>query len=113
MSQDKNDKKEIKMKYAELKKKILGVGYICKGSIVPSYRKCGKAYCRCAKARDKKEMHGPYLLWTRKIKSKTVTKKLSENQALLCNEFIQNSRKLDEILEQMKKLSVDALDLEK
>ena len=113
MSQDKNHKKEVKMKYNELKKKIFRVGYICKGSIGISYRKCGKAYCRCAKARNEKEKHGPYLLWTRKIKSKTVTKKLSEKQAQLCNEFIQNSRTLDEILQQMRDLSDQAINLEK
>jgi len=110
MSQVKNRKNELIIEYKRLKKEILKIGYICKGSIVPSYRKCGKPYCKCAKRENEK--HGPYWLWTRKVKGKTVSKNLSKKQVKLGKNFILNSKKLDEIIQQMRKLSEEALNID-
>jgi len=110
MSQVKNRKNELLIEYKRLKKEILKIGYICKGSIVSSYRKCGKPYCKCAK--NENEKHGPYWLWTRKVKGKTVSKNLSKKQVKLGKKFILNSKKLDEIIQQMRKLSEEALNLD-
>ena len=75
------------------------------------YVKCGKLYCRCKT--DENAKHGPYTVWTRKVKGKTVTKYLSEKQAKLCREYIQNSKNLESIIEEMRNLSVIILEGEK
>ena len=105
------EKKQLHQKYRESSKKLSKIGYICKGSVMSVYIKCGKSYCRCKTDKDAK--HGPYTVWTRKVKGKTVTKYLSEKQAKLCREYIQNSKKLELIIEEMRNLSVSILESEK
>lgn len=97
-------KNEYQKKYNLLKKQIEGIGFICTGSVLSVFNTCGNSNCRCHK--DKNARHGPYNIWTRKVKAKTVTKVLSNEQAHLCRECIQNIRRLENILEEMKKLSV-------
>lgn len=98
----KND--NLMKSFAELRKQLAQTGFICTGSILSVFHKCGKPTCICAT--DKNVLHGPYLRWTRKVAMKTVTRNLSNHQTELCREFIQNYRRVEEILEQMKKLSV-------
>ena len=104
-------KEQLQKKYSELAKKLSQIGYICKGSVMGVYVKCGKPNCRCKTNKDAK--HGPYNVWTRKVKGKTVTKYLSEKQVELCREYIQNSKKLEKIIEEMRNLSVSILESEK
>ena len=105
------EKEQLQKKYRELSKQLSKTGYICKGSVMSVYGKCGKPYCRCKT--DESARHGPYTVWTRKVKGKTVTKYLSEKQAKLCREYIQNSKKLESIIEEMMNLSVSILESEK
>ncbi len=105
------EKDQLLQKYRELAKKLSEMGCICKGSVMVLHLKCGKPNCRCKK--DENAKHGPYNVWTRKVKGKTVTKYLSEHQAELCREFIQNSNKLNLIIEEMRNLSVNILESEK
>jgi len=105
------EKEQLQQKYRELSKKLSKIGYICKGSVMSVYIKCGKPYCRCKT--DKNTKHGPYTVWTRKVKGKTVTKYLSEKQAELCREYIQNSKKLEKMIEEMRNLTVSILQSEK
>jgi len=105
------EKEGLQKQYHELAKQLSQIGYICKGSVSSVYVKCGKPYCRCKT--DENAKHGPYTVWTRKVKGKTVTKYLSEKQAKLCREFIQNSKKVESIIEEMKALSVSILEIEK
>ena len=64
------EKEQLQQKYRESSKKLSKIGYICKGSVMSVYIKCGKPYCRCKT--DKNTKHGPYTVWTRKVKGKTV-----------------------------------------
>ena len=105
------EKEGLQQEYRELSKKLSKIGYICKGSVMSVYVKCGKPYCRCKT--DENAKHGPYTVWTRKVKGKTVTKYLSEKQAKLCREYIQNSKKLESIIKEMRNLSVNILESEK
>ena len=105
------EKNQLRKKYRELSKQLSQIGYICKGSVMSVYVKCGKPYCRCKT--DENARHGPYTVWTRKVKGKTVTRYLSEKQAKLCREYIQNSKKLESIIGEMRNLSVSILESEK
>ena len=89
--------------YQELRHQLAQTGYICTGSISTVYRKCGKQYCVCAK--NETVLHGPYNVWTRKVKGKTVTRNLTEDQTLLCRECIQNLRQVEKLIEKMKELT--------
>jgi hypothetical protein len=89
--------------FAELKKQLVQIGYVCTGSIMALYRKCGKPNCGCQESTGMQ--HGPYHIWTRKEKGKTVTRSLTEIQARCCSEYIQNFKKMENIIEQMKRIS--------
>jgi hypothetical protein len=95
---------EFSKKFFSLRKKLGKIGFICTGSVMSISQKCGNPDCACA--RDPGALHGPYNRWTRKVALKTVTRGLTETQAQLCRECIQNYRKLEEILEEMKTQSV-------
>lgn len=102
---------QLQQKYHELSKQLSTIGYICKGSLMRLYLRCGKPNCQCKT--DEKAKHGPYNVWTRKVKGKTVTRYLSDTQAKLCKKFIQNANKLEAIVEKMRTLSVEMIEAEK
>ena len=95
--------KRVKQQYEKLKQKLLEIDFICMGSVVKVFQECGKPYCRCHK--NKKYRHGPYYFWTRKVNGKTVTRKLTPEEATQCQQYIQNYRKLQSIIKSMQKVS--------
>jgi len=106
-----NKKDSVEEEYSKLRDQLTQMGYICTGSITTVYRKCGKPYCFCAK--DENAMHGPYNVWTRKVKGKTVTRNLTDSQAQLCRECIKNMRKVETIIEKMKELTAKYIEEQK
>lgn len=90
-------------RHRELTAKLSGIGFIWPGNIQRRYITCGKPYCACRK--DPKARHGPYAYWTSKEDKKTVSKLLSSEEADLLEEWIENRRKLEKIVSQMKDLS--------
>jgi hypothetical protein len=102
----KND--EYRKKYSLLKKEIEKIGFICTGSVFSVSKTCGNPNCRCHK--DESARHGPYNIWTRKVKAKTITRTLTDEQAKFCRECIQNMRKLEEILTEMRDISVQCVE---
>ena len=96
---------ELEKKYEKLKEQFLKISYICIGSINTVYTKCGNDYCICSKDETKK--HGPYYLWTRKNKGKTISIRLSKNQVRVCKKFIDNNKKLKDLITKMIDVSVE------
>ena len=101
-------KDKYQKKYSTLKKKIDKLGFISTGSMMKVYKTCGNPNCRCHK--DKSKRHGPYNIWTRKVKSKTITRTLTNEQAKLARKCINNMRKAEGILQQMRDLSVQYIE---
>ena len=95
-------------KYSILKGRIDKLGFISTGSVMKVYKTCGNPGCRCHK--DKSKRHGPYNIWTRKVNSKTITRTLTNEQAKIARKCIDNMRKLEKILDQMKDLSVQYIE---
>ena len=95
-------------KYSILKSRIDKLGFISTGSVMKVYKTCGNPGCRCHK--DKSKRHGPYNIWTRKVNSKTITRTLNNEQAKIARKCIDNMRKLEKILDQMKDLSVQYIE---
>ena len=59
--------------------------------------------------KDPKARHGPYVYWTSKSKGKTVSRMLDPDEAKLLEEWIENRRKLDTTIRQMKAISHKAV----
>jgi len=104
ISQVKNFEKEL----SRLQNRLANTGFICLGSINEVYTVCGSRYCGCKK--DKSKSHGPYYLWTRKVKGKTKSKYLSKKQADVCLQFLKNHEKLMVVIENLKKLSENVIE---
>lgn len=98
--------RECRNEYARIKARIRGVGFICEGSLVERWTSCGKPNCRCTG--DPPQRHGPYYQLTWKERGKTVTRRLSAEQAQLYREWIANRRELDALLQQMREISWEA-----
>lgn len=95
-------------KYEKIKEQINSIGWIAAGSVMTLYRTCGKQGCACAN--DKQARHGPYLVWTRKVDGKTITRTLSVNQARACRRAIESLQKLEAIIAEMKLVSAQAIE---
>ena len=93
-------------RYETLKRSIADVGLVRRGSLVRRFMPCGRPGCRCQA--DPPELHGPYHQWTRKVRGKTITVRLSPSQARLFEEWIGNDRRLRKLLAQMEKVSLRA-----
>ncbi len=91
-----------------LKSKIESKEFILNGSLATQYKQCGKLNCRCHGAKEL--WHGPYLIWTRKVNGKTVTKTLSEQQAAAVKRAIQEMKELNQIIERWKALSLKEIE---
>ena len=90
-------------RYDALKRTVLTLGPIRRGSLVRRFMPCGKPGCRCQASPP--ELHGPYYQWTRKVRGKTVTVRLTREEARLFEEWISNGRRLDRIVAQMETVS--------
>ena len=95
-------------RYTQLKRSLAELGYFRYGSLLRRFMPCGKPGCRCQAAPP--ELHGPYYQWTRKVAGKTVTVRLTKQQATLLETWISNGRRLDRILAQMQRVSHRATD---
>ena len=92
------------LRYEQLKQSIADIGLIRRGSIVKRLTSCGKPGCRCQA--DPPELHGPYYQWTRKVRGKTVTVRLTRAEAALIKAWIVNGRQLTKLVAQMERVSL-------
>jgi Family of unknown function (DUF6788) len=78
------------------------------GSITERHTRCGRPGCACQA--DPPRRHGPYWHWTRKVKNKTVGKYLNKEQATECQTWIENDRRLRELLARLEAIGIHRLD---
>jgi hypothetical protein len=87
----------------EAAKAALGeIGFICEGSLAEIHTCCRNPNCRCA---DPARRHGPYWQLTWKEAGKTVSRRLSAEEARLYREWIDNRRALESVIQQMQAIS--------
>lgn len=96
-------------RYRQLAGQLSDIGLIASGSVVRRYTRCGSETCRCHA--DPPQRHGPYWQWTAKINGKTVTRRLTEREATLYQEWIANDRQLRRVIDQMRDIAAKAADL--
>ena len=95
--------------YRQLAERVAEIGYIAAGSITCRHTRCGTASCRCHA--DPPQPHGPYYQWTAKVNGKTVTRRISEREADLYQEWIDNDRQLRALIQQMRQVAAKATEL--
>ncbi len=89
--------------------RVAEVGFVARGSVVQSSTRCGKAGCRCQA--DPPVLHGPYWQWSRSVDGKTVSRRLSPEEARLYKRWIANGRRLDRLVAQIEDISARAHEL--
>ena len=92
--------------YRDLATQLGAIGYIASGSLAQRYNRCGTANCACHA--DPPRLHGPYWQWTAKLHGKTINKRLTEREAHLYQEWIDNDRKARSLLTQMRAIAAQA-----
>lgn len=92
-----------------VKLQIAAKEYVLNGSLCKQFKQCGKQSCRCNSS-DKNDWHGPYLIWTRKVNGKTVTKTLNKNQAVAVKKAIREMKEINKLIERWKNLSLKEIE---
>ncbi len=99
----------LQRRYRTLTDQVRGLGFIATGSVIERYTVCAAAGCHCHA--DPPTRHGPYFQYTRKVAGKTVTARLTAEQAERYREQIANRRRLDELIAAMDEISTQAREL--
>ena len=86
---------------------IAATGMVLPGSITERRTRCGRANCGCHA--DPPRLHGPYWQWTRKVAAKTIGRWLTPDQNRDYTTWINNDRRLHELLTQLETLGTAAL----
>lgn len=93
---------------ARITKALSELGLALPGSVEVRSTRCGKANCRC-KA-DPAQLHGPYIVWTRKVDQKTVTRVLSPEQLEDYRVLFDNAKRLRELVTELQSLTLEVVD---
>jgi hypothetical protein len=96
-------------RYRALQDRVRELGFIASGSVIERYTVCASPGCRCHA--DPPVRHGPYFQHTRKIAGKTVTRRLTAEQADRYRTQIANRRALDQLISEMEEVSSQAREL--
>jgi hypothetical protein len=99
----------LQRQYRRLAAQLAEIGFIATGTVVRRSTRCGTPGCRCHA--DPPQLHGPYYQWTTKVAGKTVTRRLTEREAELYQEWIANNRQLRQLVTQMRQISARAAEL--
>jgi uncharacterized protein DUF6788 len=99
----------LQRRYRALQDRVRELGFIASGSLVQRYTVCASPGCRCHA--DPPIRHGPYHQHTRKIDGKTVTRRLTAQQADRYRQQIANRRALDQLISEMEQISNQAREL--
>lgn len=87
---------------------LADIDFALPGSIEVRRTRCGKSTCRCHADPDSR--HGPYNVWTRKVSGRTVTKVLSEDELRDYRGWLDNSRRLRELVNELHQLTLQVVD---
>jgi hypothetical protein len=96
-------------RYRQLAAQLAEIGMISAGTLTRRYTRCTSPGCKCRA--EPPQPHGPYWQWTRKIDGKTVTRRLTPDQAKLYREWINNDRRLRRIIDQMRTVAAKAAEI--
>jgi hypothetical protein len=95
--------------YREVTDQIRELGFIPGGSVIERYTVCAAIGCHCHA--DPPVRHGPYWQYSRKVAGKTVTARLTVQQARRYREQIANRCRLDDLVAAMEQIATRAREL--
>jgi len=98
--------RKLTREYDSLKARIQKIGFLCTGSLVERWTTCGRPTCRCST--DPEQRHGPYYQLTWKEAGVTRTRRLSTRHARLYQKWIANRQRLEALVDEMHRVSVEA-----
>ncbi len=98
--------RECQKTQKKLAAELSDIGFIWQGSIQWQRLTCGKPNCPCST--NPRAKHGPYPYWTSKKNNRTVSKLLKPQEVRILEEWVDNRKKIDSIIREMKKLSKSA-----
>lgn len=101
-------KTDLQQDYQALQRALSQLGYFRRGTLLKRLMPCGKPGCACQASPPR--LHGPYYQWTRKVDGKTVTVRLTPEQADLLAAWIATGREMERIIAEMERLSLLATD---
>jgi hypothetical protein len=89
---------------------IARTGQVLPGSITERRTRCGHPGCACQA--DPPRPHGPYWQWTRKVANKTVGGYLTKQQATEYQRWIDNDRRLRQLISRLEAIGTERLETE-
>ena len=89
----------------ELRAELAEIDFVLPGTINLALNRCGKPSCACHA--DPPKLHGPYITWTRKVKGKTVTRRLTPEQLERYRPWFENRRRLRQLIGELEQLSLE------
>jgi len=101
---------EIAQIAAELAR-LAADAHILPGSICQLHTRCGRPGCACQA--DPPRPHGPYWQWTRKVAGKTITRRLTPEQTERYRLWIDNDRRLRELLTRLEAIGIEHLEADR
>jgi hypothetical protein len=102
-------KADLSPDYKQLQLALSRIGYFRRGTLLRRLMTCGKPGCACKASPTR--LHGPYYQWTRKVDGKTVTVRVSAEQAKLLEGWIAAGKELDRIVAEMQQISMEVTEL--
>jgi len=97
----------LEERHRALAAELADIGFVAAGSVVSATTTCSTPGCRCRS--DPARRHGPYWQWSRSVDGVRRTRRLSEPEARLLQEWIANRRRAEAILAELEELSAEAL----
>lgn len=87
---------------------IAKVGFVLPGTLSQRRTRCGRPGCHCHD--DPPQLHGPYWWWTRKVKAKTVTRLLTDDQVEDYRNWFDNAKRLRALVAELEALSLGVVE---
>lgn len=89
---------------------VAGFELLCSGTLSKRMMKCGKPNCRCAS--DPAARHGPYYEWARMRAGKPTHRYVSQQQAQILRQAIDNYRRIKTLLRDWEESTERLIDAE-
>lgn len=96
----------LQRQHRKLLDQVRRIGPVLKGSVSASHTRCGHLNCACQS--DPTKLHGPYWQWSTAVNGKTVSRRLTEDERTLYQQWIANRKRLEELIQSMHSLTLDA-----
>lgn len=99
---------EQRRRHKRITAALARIDFALPGSIQVRHTCCGKSTCRCQG--DPAARHGPYIVWTRKVNARTVTKVLTEDQLRDYSGWLDNARQLRQLVDELHELALQVIE---